>query len=119
MHKCIPILLAALSIPQDAFAEGRAVSGVGAMSCGKYLEIRGSGADEVRDTIIQAWLQGFLSGSNIARAAIYGDSAPMTTLPDAAAMQAYTDKHCRDNPLESVLRAALLLDQELVEMRDR
>lgn len=117
MRKTTLALLVALTLPQMAMAEAFAVSGVGAVSCGKYLDIRGGGPDEVTDAIMGAWFQGFLSGANITRAAASATSNGMTRLPDSHSILAYADKYCRNSPLGSVLGAAVLLDQDLMDRR--
>ncbi len=85
-----------------------ASAGAGTTSCGNYL------AKESVTTLHQifvSWVQGFLSGMNMAD--YVTAKRPPVQLPDSDSITAYIDKYCRDNPLESPLQGAMQLYKEL------
>jgi len=61
-----------------------------------------------------AWSQGFLSGVNFLQQS-GGNKVPF--LPDPATLRAYLDKHCRDNPLDSILEANVQLLTDLMKRK--
>jgi hypothetical protein len=93
-----------------AFADGFAIAGAGAFSCGKYLAERANN-NAVGSNMLGSWIQGFLSGLNVAKT-ISEPEKKMVILPDFESILAYMDKYCRENPLSSVyLGSATLYGQ--------
>ncbi len=90
-----------------AFAGGYPISGAGAVSCGKYLAQRSPNNPAVNN-MMGSWIQGFLSGLNVARSIEQPDSKA-AILPDFESILAYMDKYCRDNPLNDVYLGSLTL----------
>lgn len=110
----LPIVL---SLGLMAFASGTAsasndfyVAGAGAQSCGAYLKDRSDRIDGL-DRMYLSWLQGFLSGMNTY--VVESTAGRSRAIPDGPTLMAYVDKHCRDNPLHSVQRAAIYLYSDL------
>lgn len=100
------------AFPRASFAnEGQALAGAGATSCGVYLKDR-SERNDALNAIYSTWLQAFLSGMNI-RGRMGGDEFAL--IPDADTLLAYADKHCRDEPLDSLWQAAFSLFSELAK----
>jgi hypothetical protein len=90
--------------------------GVGTNSCGKFLEVRSASpqtpeADLLRFMMI-SWAQGYISGMNAYRAVEHPKRA-MVALPDPPSIEAYLDKHCRNNPLGNLKDGVFALFIEL------
>jgi len=96
---------------------GLVVTGSGAVSCGQYLQTRSpNGADrDTYDLMFVSWVQGYLTGSNHERMFFQkaASAGSLVEAPDPETILAYMDKHCRDNPLETVQNAAWALRLEL------
>lgn len=101
------ILLGALQFaPTSLYAQRVAnARGLGLVGCGEFLEDRKSNA--YQQSYAQ-WVTGFLSGYNL-----YSVQPKLTRLPDEATIGAYLEKHCRDNPLDTLMPAAMGLIKEL------
>lgn len=109
------VLIATFAGPAAAQeSAGHALSGAGAASCGKYLN-RHSTTETSR--LFTHWTQGFLSGLNFADR-VSADK-PFVILPDAESIDAYLDKHCKENPLSTPMEGALALYRELREATGR
>ena len=81
------------------------------ISCAAWTRSHG---DEMLRAQYGTWFRGFVSGYN------FGNSANQVLLgamPDPAAVAAYVDKFCRENPLLSFVAAAVPLVQEIREHR--
>jgi hypothetical protein len=102
MTRGIAILL--LLLPGLAFSQGTSAWGVGAISCGKWLEWR---QRDPNDEQLVQWIFGFISGHN------YYSNSPDVRPPDAKAALAFVDAYCRNNPLHRVTFAGAALNQEL------
>ena len=97
--------------PEDGFT----IVGIGASSCGKYLEIRSKMKETPMtpesvfdESFMSSWVQGCVSGMNIGRA-ISKKGVKMLLLPDIQSTMAYLDKFCQENPLEKVHTGVLKL----------
>src|SRR4051812_2257287 len=94
-------LFALIVFSKLIFAEDTiSLVGVGARSCGQYLEARAS-RDGVYEIATLHWVQGFLSGMNTYRALAPRNSTKLT-LPAYQSISAFIDKYCRENPLKAV-----------------
>ena len=81
------------------------------ISCAAWTRSQG---DEILRAQYGTWFRGFVSGYN------FGNSANQVLLgvmPDPAAVAAYVDKFCRDNPRLSFVAAAVPLVQAIREYR--
>lgn len=92
----------------NAQSSGPAIAGAGRVSCGKYLIQK---SDPAIELMVTSWVQGFLSGMNVAKPA----DLPSVALPDNESIAAYIDKFCRDYPLESPAGGAIQLYLDLRE----
>ncbi|WP_136474523.1 hypothetical protein [Pseudomonas sp. DG56-2] len=99
------MVLAASSV----HAEGFAIAGQGAQSCGKYLELEKEG-DKLNGRLATLWVQGFLSGTNTQR---HWGSESMKIQPDPESIRAFLTKYCTDNPLENIYSASMALEMKL------
>lgn len=98
------ILLNVMTVP--AWAQRAAtIRGAGNVGCGQFLEDRRQ--DRYKQYYTE-WIAGFLSGYNI-----YSNQVVLQKIPDEATIDAYLQKHCRENPLDSVVRAAVFLIRDL------
>lgn len=97
--------ITAVHAQEDRFS----LVGAGSMSCGKYSA---QSTDAGTAMIYQTWVQGFLSGLNVARKA---KELPLKQLPDFETIKLYLDKYCRDNPLGHPYTGALQMFVELPE----
>lgn len=91
-----------------AQSSGRALAGIGTASCGKYIADKSIAGVE---NMLVSWVQGYLSGMNMAEYAITKE--PFVLLPDDDSIALYIDKYCRDNPLESPIGGAIQLYHDL------
>lgn len=81
------------------------------ISCAAWTRSHG---DEILRARYGAWFRGFVSGYNFGNPA---NQVLLGAMPDPAAVAAYVDKFCRDNPLLSFVAAAVPLVQEIREHR--
>ena len=108
-HKVFYVF-AALALAASASAQ-TLVGGEGKVSCGTYLDHRRTG-NEAQHYIYVVWIRGFSSGFN------YGTKGKQVSSGlEKETILAYIDKHCRDNPLNSVAGAAFNLVKELGGMQ--
>lgn len=105
MKKLIAVTL--LAMTAAAHAQGVAVQGPGTISCGRYIELRATNSP-IQDGAVVSWAWGYMAGFNLESK--FPTTAP---LPDQPSTLNYIDKHCRDNPLDSVLMATAALVQAL------
>ncbi len=91
-----------------AQSSDQALAGAGTSSCGSYLAHE---SDPTARVMFISWVQGFLSGMNMAD--YVTAKQPFVLLPDSDSIMAYIDKYCRDNPLKSPSRGAMQLYSEL------
>ena len=81
------------------------------ISCAAWTRSRDN---ELLRTQYGTWFRGFVSGYNFGNSA---NQVHLGAMPDPAAVAAYVDKYCRDNPSLSFIGAAVPLVQELREFR--
>lgn len=102
------IFLASYVAQAGAQSSGQALAGAGTVSCGKYLAQK---SELVIEHMTVSWVQGFLSGMNMAE--YVTTQQPFVLLPDSDSIAAYIEKYCRDNPLESPTGGAIQLYHDL------
>jgi hypothetical protein len=91
-----------------ASAENKMVYGAGMISCGEWRQFRSTG-DKPNSYQAQAWIDGYLSGSNAS-----GDGPDfIAPKPTDVAYYAWIDNYCAQNPLNSLLEATFRLKKEL------
>jgi len=81
------------------------------ISCAAWTRSRD---DELLRAQYGIWFRGFVSGYNFGNPA---NQVLLGAMPDPAAVAAYIDNFCRDNPLLSFVAAAVPLVQEIRERR--
>ena len=65
-------------------------------------------------TIYGVWFRGFVSGYNFGNSA---NQVALDKMPDPDSMARYVDKYCQDNPRLPFIGAAILLVQEIRQVR--
>lgn len=99
-------LLAASTVTPPANAQRAFNSGgQGNAECGKYLQVRADRGD--LDTIV-AWTWGYMTAYNQ-----WSTYPQINQLPSEHTVLAYLDKHCGDNPLDTVLQGIIALVADL------
>jgi len=88
-------------------AESRAIDGAGTTSCRQYLD---NSLDRNASGSIVTWVQGFLSGMNMADRVA---NKEFVLLPDELSIQGYLDKFCTDNPSATPFEGSILLYRRL------
>jgi hypothetical protein len=83
----------------------------GNFTCGTWTAAKES--DPVRYSVLKSWVWGYVSRAAYA----YPSSADggLLRVSDADAASAYVDLYCADHPLETYMRAAAILERELVQ----
>jgi hypothetical protein len=93
---------------QTAYAQGFTILGAGTASCGKWTE---NLADRDIDSIFISWILGYLSA--------YDENSAAFSRPDFlsgrdyAGIAAWARNYCLAHPLDTILKAASMLRQEL------
>ena len=123
MSRWIAVLLAVTVTASPAVGENRttaepvvtviAPNSLGMPSCGAWTAARAYQSDGIAAQY-EKWVFGFQSGLNWAQSATRGDVVRDT---DADAILGWVDQHCREHPLDPVLRAVVNLDRELARRR--
>jgi hypothetical protein len=112
------LLGAAIAIATAGQTFAQLILGAGRISCGEWLQFRsilnappGENLKE-KATLFQlhAWIDGFLSGTNVAN--ISGPDF-LASKPSGIAMYAWVDNYCRSRPLDHIADAAEALIKEL------
>jgi hypothetical protein len=85
---------------------GGVVSGIGTVSCGKYLEDRRSKV--AFDFAYAEWVKGYLSAYNL-----FSTQAPIKSFPSNETILAFVDSFCSGKPLDQVQGGAIALVAEL------
>jgi hypothetical protein len=113
----IQVMLAAVMLmvaTQEVSAQF--IMGAGKTSCGDWLRYRSlldrpENLKEVANSYqVQAWVDGFLSGFNVAKA---GGPDILSSKPPAPDLYSWVDNYCRAKPLNVVGDAVLVLAKEL------
>ena len=85
-----------------------ALYGAGTASCGQYLSQTATGdADFIR--MYEGWLQGFLSGMNVASRLRGGE---MVLLPEVRSLLPYMTRYCRENPSSTFMAGSMTLARD-------
>jgi hypothetical protein len=113
-------LAIAISGASGVSAEPRMVMGAGTISCGEWQQSRtyqqnGNVQFQVNAYQAQAWIDGFLSGYNMASV---GPDILASRLGGTASYT-WIDNYCRSNPLDRLSIAAWGLLQELQSREQR
>jgi hypothetical protein len=109
------LLLGAVVAVTAASAEAKdaaAVYGAGTLSCGQWQQSRAGSTnrDKGNSFQLQAWIDGFLSGYNLA------DDSPdfLKGMPDGGtSFHFWIDNYCKNKPLDTLVIAATALKDEL------
>ena len=90
-----------------AWADNRMFYGAGMETCAVWKQSRSG--NKVATLLLQAWIDGFLSGYNV------GSQATdfIAPKPESVAYYPWIDNYCSQNPLSKVAEAALALKDEL------
>lgn len=83
-----------------------AVTVMGARSCGTWIEARKSGG--ISELASEAWIIGYLTGLSVE------SDKDILASTDANSIYLWTDKFCRDNPLDRLDKAGYYLFVELI-----
>lgn len=90
-------LLAALIVAPTANAQRRFYAGGEAnLKCGEYLQAREKRQDV--DGVV-SWTWGYITAYNQ-----WSTAPSIDKFPEHSTVIAYLDKHCRDNPLDSIIQ---------------
>jgi hypothetical protein len=109
MMRIIWGLAIATTLVSGASAQNKMVYGAGMITCGEWQQYRSSG-NKPGSYQAQAWIDGYLSGSNAS-----GDGPDfIAPKPSDIAYYAWIDNYCGQNPLDSLLVAAFRLKRELL-----
>jgi len=108
------VLACTLTAAAPASAKDQVVSGIGAMSCTRFAELRVAN-DRAVIIALKSWLQGLLSGMNMQ---LLLNRAEAKALPDADQIADFVDKHCSENPSSNPLMAAVALHEGLRNAQD-
>jgi hypothetical protein len=106
----LAILMAA---SQSAFG-AYLIFGAGTVRCGEWTRLRTLRNDVASLYQLQAWVDGYVSGVNVARGED-GEPDFLASKPQGSALYAVIDNHCNVNPLDSVAEATLGLVRQLRE----
>lgn len=103
LHLQIFAVLLTIHFSSPAYSQriGEA-SGYGISECGEYLNQRQQDKqsfDAIQTRMYSSWVQGYLAAYNLT------SSLPrISNTPDRTSIIAYLDKHCRERPLDNLLR---------------
>jgi hypothetical protein len=97
------------ALMSGASAQNKLVYGAGMITCGEWQQYRSSG-NKPGSYQAQAWIDGYLSGSN----ASGNGSDFLAPKPSDIAYYAWIDNYCAQNPLNPLVQAVGLLKKELL-----
>lgn len=92
-----------------------AVYGEGITSCGSYVESKNN---ETQRYIYLAWLNGYLSAYNqyqSSKLKKFNGSHDVKRGLDPQALMLWLENYCRENPLDTFIRAVIMLRDELLK----
>jgi hypothetical protein len=102
------VAIATALLSSTASAQNKMVYGAGMISCGEWQQYRSTG-NKPGSYQAQAWIDGYLSGSNAS-----GNGADfLAPHPSNIAYYAWIDNYCTQNPLDTLLLAVFKLKREL------
>jgi len=89
--------------PAGVKAISTSMAGGGIRSCGEFIQDRRKaqatpGGAAVEETWYVSWVQGYMTGLNVA----LGSDKGVAAIPNPGTILAYVDKYCRENPLGGV-----------------
>lgn len=95
---------------QSALAQDYVLAGVGtaADSCGEWLKARRE-KNSINTELLLAWAQGYLSGMNLSQDGV----DKIIILPRPTVIEAWFDKECKDDPVETLWIATLKLTSKV------
>jgi hypothetical protein len=110
------ILAAVVLLATGQQSRAQILMGVGAISCGEWLQFRSAQTSNgnVQQISValqaEAWIDGFLSGFNIGK-----PPGPdlLQPLPNGFALNAWVDNYCKSKPLDAIGSAAIALVKDL------
>jgi hypothetical protein len=110
------MLMAAI---QFAFGGDYLIMGGGSVRCGEWTRLRvfrdsqkGHVVEVASLYQLHAWVDGYVSGVNVASAETYQPDMLMAK-PQGAALYAVIDNYCKANPLDTLADATMTLVKEL------
>jgi hypothetical protein len=101
-------LVISVAFASGAAAEHKLIYGAGTISCGEWQQYRSTGtkSDSYQG---EAWIDGYLSGSNAA-----GNEVDfLAAKTSSVAYYAWIDNYCGQHPLDHLEHAVMLLAKEL------
>lgn len=102
-------LAVATALMSSASAEDKMVYGAGMITCAEWQQYRSSG-NKPASYQAQAWIDGYLSGSNAS-----GNGPDfIAPKPTDVAYYACIDNYCAQNPLNPLMGAVYKLEKELL-----
>jgi hypothetical protein len=106
-------VLVACVLQRSPVAQGQpfATYGAGDKSCGTWTSLAGTSKRDV----LEWWVLGFVSGASRELAA----RNIQLEETDADAIEGWVDKYCSDHPLDHVVKASILLVDELKDRAKR
>ena len=106
---CLLVLLVGTADAQDRRPAIVTMNGVGTHSCGKYLEFRKAGNEEMTN-LYQQWAAGYFAGYDDA---ITKPGMNTYLSADLETYTAWLDKWCADNPSSNVFAGLMKLRLKL------
>jgi hypothetical protein len=105
------LIITIVTVSGAASAAGnKAVYGAGMISCADWVRYRSIG-DKPNSYQAQAWVDGFLSGYNVADDANVNFLEPSQS---TIARYAWIDNYCGPKPLDNLVQAVIALKNELL-----
>ena len=102
-----------LFLSQPVHADVSAITGAGALQCGEFLaDLERVGGEA--EIVNMSWMQGYLTGKNIARGAA---GLPFLDLTGPEGQFRYVKNYCEENPLKIVAFGVENLWQELLKQQ--
>lgn len=104
------IFLCAGLVPAPSFGQSKNAYGAGMISCAEWTQYRQTN-DKPNAYQVQAWVDGYLSGLNLAA---HGDPDFLIGKLKSVPLYAWIDNYCQSNPLDPVATATFKLRKELL-----
>ena len=122
--RCLVVLAVMEALFTSFPASAQTLMGAGTSSCGEWLRLRNAENNpgtNYRDLAtayqLVAWIDGYLSGVNMANSDLSPDF--LASQPNGSAMKAFVDNYCRSKPLDPIVAAAAALVKELQSRAQR
>jgi hypothetical protein len=113
----VTTLAALIALTGRQQVASQTIMGAGTVSCGEWLRVRsaenspGNITERATRYQLTAWIDGYLSGTNIANAGRIADF--LASGLDGNAESAFVDNYCRSKPLDALVNAVQALMKEL------